>query len=87
MENLLRQRENSNPPQWSRGDLVKVRSKAADTWRNAYVLVQRGTTCCWSYQRESPVPGGTRNTRLSLIAEKEPGAYRGSLEHGSDSAT
>jgi hypothetical protein len=42
MENMVPQREHSTPPHWSRGDLVKVRSTAADTWRNAYVLIQRG---------------------------------------------
>jgi hypothetical protein len=54
-----------NTPHWSRGDLVKVRSKTADDWRDAEGMIH---------------PGGTRQTRLSLIAEEEPGAYHRSLD-------
>jgi hypothetical protein len=39
--NMPSQRED-NTQHWSRGDFVEVRSKAADDWRDAYVLIQRG---------------------------------------------
>ena len=41
MENMALQRE-GRTPHLSKGDLVKVRSKTADDWRAAYVLIQRG---------------------------------------------
>jgi hypothetical protein len=34
--------QEDDTPHWSKGDLVKVRSKTADNWRHAYVLMQRG---------------------------------------------
>jgi hypothetical protein len=72
--------EHSTPPHWSRGDLVKVRSTAADTWRSAYVMIQRGPNLLLVIPEGMIHPDGTRHTRLSLIAEKKPGVYRGSLD-------
>jgi hypothetical protein len=77
---MVPQRENSTPPHWSRGDLVKVRSAAADIWRNAYVLIQRGPNLLLVIPEGMTDPDGTRHTRLSLIAENEPSAYRSSLD-------
>jgi hypothetical protein len=61
-------------------DLVKVRSTAADTWRSAYVMIQRGPNLLLVIPEGMIHPDGTRHTRLSLIAEKKPGVYRGSLD-------
>jgi hypothetical protein len=55
---------------------VKVRSKTADIWRDAYVLIQRGRNLLLVIPEGMIHPDGTRRTRLSLIAEKEPGAYQ-----------
>jgi hypothetical protein len=68
MRNMVPQRENSTPSHWSRGDLVKVRSAAADIWRNAYVLIQRGPDLLLVIPEGMTDPDGTRHTRLSLIA-------------------
>ena len=65
---------------WSRGDLVKVRSKTADHWRDACVLIQRGRDLLLLIPEGMIHPDGTRHTRLSLIAEEEPGAYHRSLD-------
>jgi hypothetical protein len=73
------QRED-NTRHWSRGDLVKVRSKEADDWRDEYVLIQRGHKLLLVIPEGMTDPGGTRHTRLSLIAEEEPGAYHRSLD-------
>jgi hypothetical protein len=54
---------------------VKVRSKTADDWCDAYVLIQRGHNLLLVIPEGMVHPGGTRETRLSLIAEEEPGAY------------
>ncbi len=68
---------------WSRGDLVKVRAKSADHWRDAYVLIQHGRNLLLVIPEGMIHPDGTRHTRLSLIAEEEPGAYHRSL-NGAD---
>jgi hypothetical protein len=73
------QRED-NTQHWSRGDFVKVRSKAADDWCDAYVLIQRGRNLLLVIPEGMIDPGGTRQTRLSLIAEGEPGAYHRSVD-------
>jgi hypothetical protein len=65
---------------WSRGDIVKVRSKTADNWRDAYVVIQRGRNLLLVIPEGVIPPDGTRHTRLSLIAEEEPGAYHRSLD-------
>jgi hypothetical protein len=78
VENIAPQRED-NTPHWSRGDLVKVRSKTADDWRHAYVLIQRGRNLLLVIPEGMIHPDGSRHTRLSLIAEEEPGAYHRSL--------
>ena len=79
MENIAPQREDITP-HWSRGDLVKVRSKTADDWRDAYVLIQRGRNLLLVIPEGMIHPDSTRHTHLSLIAEEEPGAYRRSLD-------
>jgi hypothetical protein len=65
---------------WSRGDLVKVHSKTADDWHDAYVLIQRGRNLLLVIPEGMIHPCETRQTRLSLIAEEESGAYCRSLE-------
>jgi hypothetical protein len=72
------QRED-NTPHWSRGDLVKVRSKTAGDWRHVYVLIQRGRNLLLLIPEGMIHPDGTRHTRLSLIAG-ETGAYHRSLD-------
>jgi len=67
------------PPQWSRGDLVKVRLKMIDIWRDAFVLIQRRRNLLLVIPEGMIGPDGTRHTRLPLIAEKEPRTYRHSL--------
>jgi hypothetical protein len=73
------QRED-NTQHWSRGDLVKVRPKTADDWHDAYVLIQRGRNLLLVIPEGMIHPGGTRQTRLSLIAEEEPGTYHRALD-------
>ena len=73
------QREDRTP-HWSKGDLVKVRSETADDWRDAYVLIQRGRNLLLVIPEGMIHSDGTRHTRLSLIAEEEPGAYHRSLD-------
>jgi hypothetical protein len=41
VENMAPQRENRTP-HWLKDDLVKVHSKTAVDWRDAYVLIQWG---------------------------------------------
>jgi len=65
---------------WSRGDLVKVRSKTAVGWRDAYVLMQRGRNLLLVIPERMIHPDGTRHRRLSLIAEEKPGAYHRYLD-------
>jgi hypothetical protein len=77
--NMAAQRENCTA-HWSRGDLVKVRSKTAVGWRDAYVLMQRGPNLLLVIPEGMIHPDGTRHTRLSLIAEGAPGAYHRSLD-------
>jgi hypothetical protein len=77
--NMAAQRENRTA-HWSRGDLVKVRSKKVVGWRDAYVLMQRGRNLLLVIPEGMIHPGGTRQTRLSLIAEEVPGAYHRSLD-------
>ena len=79
MGNMAAPREDRTA-HWSRGDLVKVRSKSADHWRDAYVLIQRGRNLLLVIPEGMIHPDGTRHTRLSLIEEEEPGAYRRSLD-------
>jgi hypothetical protein len=67
-------------PHWSRGDLVKVRSKTADNWRDAYVLIQRGRNLLLVIPEGVIYPDGIRRTCLSLIAEEEAGAYHRSMD-------
>ena len=59
---------------------MKVRSRTAVGWRDAYVLMQRGRNLLLVIPEGMIHPGGTRHTRLSLIAEEEPGAYQRSLD-------
>jgi hypothetical protein len=82
VETMVPQRED-HTPHWSKGDLVKVRPKTTDNWRNAYVLIQRGSNLLLVIPEGMIEPDGTRHTRLSLIAENEPGAYHRSL-NGAD---
>ena len=79
MGNMAPQREDQTP-HWSRGDLVKVRSKTADDWRDAYVLIQRGRNLLLVIPEGMIYADGIRRTRLSLVAEQEPGAYHRSLD-------
>ena len=79
MENIAPQQED-HPRHWSTGDIVKVRSKTADSWLNAYVLTQRGQKLLLVIPEGMIHPDGTRQTRLSLIANAEPGAYHHSLD-------
>ena len=79
MENTPHQQED-HPRHWSTGEIVKVRSKTADNWRDAYVLVQRGQKLLLVIPEGVVHPDGTRQTRLSLIANAEPGAYHHSLD-------
>jgi hypothetical protein len=79
VRNMAPQRENRTP-HWSRGDLVKVRSKTADDWRDAYVLIQRGRNLLLVIPEGMNHPDGSQHRRLSLIAEEEPGAYHRSLD-------
>jgi hypothetical protein len=65
---------------WSKGDIVKVRLKKTDNWRNAYVVVQRGRNLLLVIPEGMIFPDGTRHTRLSLIAEEEAGAYHHFLD-------
>jgi len=74
VENIAPQRED-HPRHWSTGDIVKVRSKAADNWRDAYVLIQRGQKLLLVIPEGMIHPDGARQTRLSLIANGEPGGY------------
>jgi hypothetical protein len=59
---------------------VKVRSKTDDDWRDAYVLIQRGSNLLLVIPEGMVYPDGTRYTRLSLIAETETGAYHRILD-------
>lgn len=79
MGNMAHQHED-HTLHWSRGDIVKVRSKTADNWRDAYVVIQRGRNLLLVIPEGVIHPDGTRHTRLSLIAEEEPGAYHRSLD-------
>ena len=74
MENNAPQREDHSR-HWSTGDIVKVRSKTADNWRDAYVLIQRGQKLLPVIPEGMIHPDGTRQTRLSLIGNGEPGVY------------
>jgi hypothetical protein len=74
VENIAPQRED-HPRHSSTGDLVKVRSKTADNWRDAYVLIQRGQKLLLVIPEGMIHPDGARQTRLSLIANGEPGVY------------
>jgi hypothetical protein len=76
---MAAQREDRNA-HWSRGDLVKVRSKTAHHWRDAYVLIQRGRNLLLVIPEGMIHSDGIRQTRLSLIAEEQPGAYHRSLD-------
>ena len=73
MGNMAHQRDD-HTLHWLKGDLVKVRSKMADSWRDAYVAVQRGRNLSLVIPEGMIQPDGTRHTRLSLIAEQEPGS-------------
>jgi hypothetical protein len=79
MENLAFQREDLTP-HWSRGELVKVRLKTAENWRDAYVLTQRRRNLLLVIPEGMIYPDGIRRTRLSLVAENEPGAYHRLLD-------
>jgi hypothetical protein len=79
VESIAPQQED-HPRHWSTGDIVKVRSKTAASWLNAYVLSQRGQKLLLVTPEGMIHPDGTRQTRLSLIANAEPGAYRRSLD-------
>ena len=59
---------------------MKVRSKTADKWRDAYVAVQRGRNLLLVIPEGMILPDRTRHTRLSLIAEEEAGAYHHFLD-------
>lgn len=72
--------QDDQTPHWSRGDLVKVRLKTAENWRDAYVLIQRGRNLLLVIPEGMIYADGIRRTRLSLIAEEEPGAYHRSLD-------
>jgi hypothetical protein len=76
----MRSPREDNTQHWTRGDFVKVRSKAADDWCDAYVLIQRGRNLLLVIPEGMIHPCGTRQTRLSLIAKEEPGAYCRSLD-------
>ena len=73
MGNMAHQRDD-HTLHWLKGDLVKVRSKTADSWRDAYVVIQRGRNLLLVIPEGMIQPDGTRHTRLSLIAEQEPGS-------------
>jgi hypothetical protein len=77
--NIAPQHEDETP-HWSRGDLVKVRSKTADNWRDAYVLIQRGRNLLLVIPEGMIYADGVRRIRLSLIAEGQTGAYHRSLD-------
>jgi hypothetical protein len=79
MEKLALQREDVTP-HWSRGELVKVRSKTAENWRDAYVLTQRGRNLLLVIPEGMIYPDGRQRTRLSLVAEDEPGVYHRPLD-------
>jgi hypothetical protein len=55
---------------------VKVRSKTADDRRDAYALIQRGRNLLPVIPEGIMHPVGPQQTRLSLVAEEEPGDYR-----------
>jgi hypothetical protein len=57
-----------------------MRSKTADNWRDAYVLIQRGQKLLLVIPEGMIHPDGTRQTQLSLIANAEPGACHRSLD-------
>ena len=76
----MRSPREDNTQHWTRGDFVKVRPKAADDWRDAYVLIQRGRNLLLVIPEGMIHPDGTQQTRLSLIAEEERGAYQRSLD-------
>ncbi len=59
---------------------MKVRSKIADNWRDAYVLIQRGRNLLLVIPEGMIYPDGIRRTRLSLIAEEQAGAYHRSMD-------
>ena len=59
---------------------MKVRSKTADNWRDAYVLIQRGRNLLLVIPEGMIYPDGIRRTRLSLVAEEEAGAYHHSMD-------
>jgi hypothetical protein len=71
VENIASQRED-DARHWSTGDIVKVRSKTADNWRDAYVLIQRGQKLLLVIPEGMIYPDGTRQTRLSLIPMGNP---------------
>jgi hypothetical protein len=79
VENIAPQQED-HPRRWSTGDIVKVRSKTADNWRDAYVLIQRGQKLLLVIPEGMIHPDGTRQTRLSLVADAERGDYHRSLD-------
>jgi hypothetical protein len=53
---------------------VKVRPKTTDSWRDAYVLIQRGRNLLLVIPQGMTHQRGTRRTRLSLIAGNEAGS-------------
>jgi hypothetical protein len=71
VENIAPQREDHSR-HWSTGDIVMVRSKTADNWRDTYVLIQRGQKLLLVISEGMIYPDGTRQTRLSLMANGEP---------------
>jgi hypothetical protein len=79
VENIALQQED-HPRHWSTGEIVKVRPKTADNWRAAYVLNQRGQKLLLVIPKGIIHPDGSRETRLSLIANADPGAYHRSLD-------
>jgi hypothetical protein len=46
VENIAPQRED-HPRHWSTGDIVKVRSKTADNWRDSYVVIEPPMRSPW----------------------------------------
>jgi hypothetical protein len=80
MENMVPQPENPTPPDGREVTLSRCVLRR---------LIPGATHMCRSSEAHNLLlvipegmadPEGIRRTRLSLIAEKEPGAYRGSLD-------
>jgi hypothetical protein len=70
--NMAHQRED-HTLHWSKGDLVKVRSKTADNWRDGYLVIQRGRNLLLVIPEGMIHPDGIRHSRLPVVPHSRGG--------------